>query len=404
MDRKNSSQKKAALIGAGPAGLFAADCLIRAGFEVDIYDRHERAGGKFLLAGKSGLNITNDENPTVMAERYGVNELLFRSLLEGFSSDDLRDWLKAMDVETFRGNGGKIFPKDISPGEILLLWLDRLEKSGSFHYHGRCEWIGWKGGKPLLSQEGKDVSLNRIPLLFALGGGSWTGSKSWPDFFEAQEIGLTPFKPMNCSFRVDWSDRFNRDHWDRPVKNVALKRGDVTRRGDLLLTKEGIEGGPVYWFSLPLREALEEEGEAVLYADLMPDLSREDLELLLTKKSRKKSLSSYLKGTMKLPPEKLSLLMEFTTPEERVSPALLAGKIKLLPLRLTGTGSLERAISTSGGISMDSLDEFLMIKSLPGYFVAGEMADWEAPTGGYLLQGCFATAYRAAEGMKRFCL
>ncbi|MDC7224101.1 MAG: TIGR03862 family flavoprotein [Spirochaetales bacterium] len=405
--KQRSKHKRAAIIGGGPAGLYAADKLTQAGIDVDLYDKKARPGRKFLLAGQSGLNMGNDESLLLMSRRYGVREEFFRSLLEDFSAEELRNWLAGLGVETFRGSGGRIFPKEKSPREVLDRWVKRLENSGHFTFHPQCEWIGWEGDFPLLRRGDERIVVDTVPLLFALGGATWpeTGSDgNWSGLFGEKNIPLLPFKPMNCAFFVDWSDRFDKSHWNQPVKNIALSRGDQRKRGDILLTERGIEGGPVYWFSLSLRESLERSGKAELFVDLMPDLSPEQVRDFLSKRPKKKSLTSYLKSTGRLSPPALSLLLELTAGEERADGALLAERIKKLPLVLTGCEGLDRAISSSGGVDFTALDESLMLKDLPARFVAGEMADWEAPTGGYLIQGCLAMANRAAEAMKGYFL
>jgi uncharacterized flavoprotein (TIGR03862 family) len=395
----------AVIIGGGPTGLFAAERLTKAGIKVDLYDKKERPGRKFLLAGQSGLNISNGEEVHIMAHRYGRNSSVFRSFLDDFSPQDLRSWLSELDVETFIGNGGKVFPRDKSAREILDAWLERLDRTGLFTFHPRFEWTQWEGNSPVLQGEGERIVIKNRPLLFALGGASWpeTGSNgSWAELFSQKTIAPVPFKPMNCAFFMDWSDRFDRTLWNHPVKNIALICQGETKRGDMLITERGIEGGPVYWFSLPLREALDKNGKVTLFLDLMPDLSRDMVKSLLEKKSVKKSLVSFLKGSRRLSLEKIALLMERSSPEDRKDTSRLADIIKMLPLELSGYESLERAISSSGGVDFTSLDESLMIKELPGLFVAGEMVDWEAPTGGYMLQGCFAMANRATRGMEEF--
>ena len=400
-----ADSKRAVIIGGGPAGLFAASLLTEAGIGVDLYERKGSPGRKFLLAGQSGLNLTNDESPELMAERYGRSREMFLSLLEDFSSRDMRQWFAGLGVDTCDGSGGKIFPRDRTPREILSLLLDKLERSGIYTFHAGYDWKGWSSDGLVLVKDDSEVIVRSKPVLFALGGASWpsTGSDgAWRDHFREKAIETVPFRPMNCGFLVDWSSLFRDKFADRPVKNIALELGGERKRGDFLVTEKGLEGGPVYWFSLPLRERLEREGRAEISVDLIPDLSLEKITSILGRKPGKKSLSSFLKSTGRLSPIKISLLLELTSPEERSDPGSLAQKIKRLPLSLRSPGCIEKAISSSGGVAFRELNDYLMIKSLPGCFTAGEMIDWEAPTGGYMMQGCFATAKRAVRGMGEY--
>lgn len=401
----NDVKKRAVIIGAGPAGLFAAWLLLEKGLAVDLYDSNTRPGRKFLLAGQSGLNITNEEPPALMAERYGRGRDLFLSLLRDFSPDSLRTWLGNLGVSLIKGNGGKIFPERASAGEILDLWLARLNGNRHFHFIGNARIVQWDGEGLHLNNGDRDLLIKERPVLYALGGASWPGTGSngsWSGIFRDRGIDVIPFKPMNCAFSVAWSSRFRESRTDKPLKNISMFYGGESRRGELTLTDTGLEGGPVYWFSLPLREEIERNGFAPIHLDLTPDKTVEQLERDLKKRSPRKSLSSFLKGTLRFSPQKAALVHEAFRKAGEMPPSELARGIKKLPLTLTGTGPLERAISVSGGIALTELDDFLMLKKTPGYFAAGEMIDWESPTGGYLLQGCFSTAYRAVEGMEAF--
>ena len=396
-------QRTAVIIGGGPAGLFAASQLTGKGINVELYEKMLSPGRKFLLAGQSGLNLTNDEDPRLMAGRYGRHRDLFLSLLMDLSPEDTRSWFRRLGVETFRGNGGKIFPmEDMPVKRILNLWLNSLRDTGLFRLHEGWDWLGWRDEGLLLVKDNSEYLIKDRPVLFALGGASWptTGSDgAWGDYMRAKDIRINQFKAMNCGFHVDWSALVRERHKDEPVKGIALVMGDERKRGDLLITRSGLEGSPLYWFSLKLREQLEEKGWSEIAMDLTPDLSREKVKGILDGRPRKKSLPSYLVTKGLLSPVKKTLLWEFTSPEERQNTDLLAGRIKKLPVKFTGINDMKRAISSSGGIDLGELDENLMIRKLPGYFASGEMLDWEAPTGGYMLQGCFASSYRAARGM-----
>jgi uncharacterized flavoprotein (TIGR03862 family) len=402
----NEEKKKVIIIGGGPGGLFAALLLLEKGLIVELYDQMSSVGKKFLVAGHGGLNITHSENDDLFFQRYGAHAEKFKQYLKLFSPQDLRDWCQSLGVETFIGSTGRIFPKKFKAGEMLLLWLKKLKSYPSFKLfpHHRLKNIE-KNKTLTFDFKGKEVILppsTKTTVLFSLGGGSWskTGSDGlWTNLFSNIGIKVAPFQSMNSGFESDWSPHFKKKVNWVPLKNIKMSLQGQSTRGELLLTPYGVEGGGLYKFSALVREALNVGGPAQIFLDLLPDLSLEDVTRKIYKPKGKNSLSNHLRKKLKLSGLCFSLLKERTTQEEFNNLDHLAKKMKALPLNLICPRPLEESISTSGGIHFDNLDDSLMIKSLPGFFIAGEMLDWEAPTGGYLLQGCFSTAYKAAQGI-----
>jgi uncharacterized flavoprotein (TIGR03862 family) len=394
-----------AVIGGGPAGLMAAFVLARQGVRVTIFDAMPSVGRKFLLAGRGGLNLTHSEPLPDFVARYGARAGWFERHLNRFSPTDLRAWATDLGVETFVGSSGRVFPVSFKASPLLRAWLRRLGELG-VTLRTRHRWVGFTDtGAPLFEcPDGGPTAVPADAVILALGGASWPrlGSDgNWVAILAAAGVRIAPLRPSNCGFDVPWSALFLERFEGQPLKNLALRFGDRTVRGELIVTRTGIEGGGVYALSPPLRDAVEREGHAVLHLDLWPQLSAEQIAARLAKPRGSQSLSNWLRKTLGLTGPVAALLREFGGGDLLTGPARIADRLKNFPLPVTGIRPIERAISTAGGIDLDDLDEGLMLRRLPGVFAAGEMLDWEAPTGGYLLQGCFSTGVSAADGVLR---
>jgi uncharacterized flavoprotein (TIGR03862 family) len=396
---------KVAVIGAGPAGLMAAEVLAEGGARVTVYDRMPSVGRKFLLAGRGGLNLTHGEELDRFLTRYGAAMPRLRSVIEAFPPAAVRAWCEGLGQDTFVGSSGRVFPKSFKTSPLLRALLRRLG-DGGVEFKLRHHWIGCdeRGDVLFDAPEGRGV-FHAHAVVLALGGASWPrlGSDGgWTDVLAKAGIAVTPLRPANCGFIANWSDVFRERFQGQPLKRIELSVGGRSVRGEAIITRQGLEGGGIYALSAHLREAIAATGEAVLTIALRPDLSVAELQKRLEKPRGKQSLSTFLRKTVKLSPPAMGLLHEAiaSTPERfaEMDAAGLAELINAVPVRLVGTASLERAISTAGGISFDAIDETFMLRRQPGVFVAGEMLDWEAPTGGYLLQASFATGVAAARG------
>jgi uncharacterized flavoprotein (TIGR03862 family) len=397
---------KAAVIGAGPAGLMAAEVLLAGGVAVDVYEAMPSAGRKFLMAGKGGLNLTHSEAAPQFVSRYGSRQNEIAKLLGAFDADDLREWAHALGIETFVGTSGRVFPKEMKAAPLLRRWLHHLRAAG-MKLHVRHRWQGWNDeGALVFSTPQGERTVRADALILALGGGSWgkLGSDgAWVPMLGQRGVPVARLRSANCGFDIGWSEYFRTRFAGEPVKTVLASFTDAAGRthrqkGELVVTESGIEGGVVYALSAPLRDAIESRGEAVLHLDLLPGHPLERVTAEVSHPRGKRSLSTHLQGRLGLKGVKAGLLREALTKEEMANPALLAATIKSLPLRLIATRPLDEAISTAGGVAFEALDERLMIRSLPGVFCSGEMLDWEAPTGGYLLTACFASGRAAGAG------
>jgi hypothetical protein len=399
-------EPRVAVVGGGPAGLMAATVLSGAGLTVDIFDAKGSAGRKFLVAGRGGLNLTHSEHAEPFAARYGNNAETFKKLLAGFSPDDLRAWLRDLGVETFVGTSGRVFPKDATAAGILKIWLEGLGRRGvEFHYRHRWQGFSEKGAPLFLTENGALLEFPARAVLLALGGASWpqTGSDgSWTTFLAARGVHLEPFRPANCGVEVAWSEHFRTRFSGQPLKNVVLSCGNRQAVGDVIITAHGLEGGPVYALSGVIRDRLEKSRPVPVLLDLKRDLPLERIREKLEHRRDKESLANFLRKTLHLTGPAYSLLREICLPEDLKNPAMLAGHLKNLSLPVINTRPLAEAISSAGGVAFSEVNTDLMLQKLPGVFVAGEMLDWEAPTGGYLLQGAFTTGYQAAQGMLRW--
>ncbi|MCR9214261.1 MAG: TIGR03862 family flavoprotein [Proteobacteria bacterium] len=401
------SRKTVAIVGAGPAGLIAAEILSRHDtLDIHIFEKKPSAARKFLIAGRGGLNLTHSEPIDDFIQKYEPHKDRFGAYLKRFSPQDMIAWALSLGVETFKGSSGRIFPKGLKATPLLRAWLSRLSRD-NIHFHLKHSWIETKDDGTLIfsGPEDENVDFLADAVLFAMGGASYPhlGSDgAWVSPMSAQGISITPFAPSNCGFTVSWSDPFLSRFEGEPIKNIRLSFQNQEAYGDLVITKTGLEGGVLYALSRPLREALEGRADIVLSMDLKPEMALEMVAKNLSAPRGKNSASNFLRKKLRLSPVKIGLLREFTDAGQFQDLSQLAGIIKSLPVRLTGINAISRAISSAGGISFSSLDENLMIRDLPGRFVAGEMLDWEAPTGGYLLQGSFATGVIAAEGIAQY--
>jgi uncharacterized flavoprotein (TIGR03862 family) len=391
-----------AVVGGGPAGLMAAEVLGAAGCEVTVYDRMPSLARKLLIAGRGGLNLTHSEDPERFIARYGDAAPRLRPMIEAFPPSDLRAWCEGLGQETFVGSSGRVFPRAFKASPLLRAWLARLAGL-DVRLAPRHRWEGWdeSGALVFAHPEGERVTQRPDATILALGGASWPrlGSDgSWVRLLAARGVPITPLRPANVGFTVAWSEVLRSRFEGEPLKRIALTFGGRTVRGEAVITAGGIEGGAVYALSAPLREAVIRDGGAVLTVDLRPDLTGEALARRLAGPRGGQSASTFLRKAAGLPPVAIALLREAHGPDLPRDPEALARAVKAVPLRLTGVAGLDRAISTAGGVALEAVDERLMLRALPGVFAAGEMLDWEAPTGGYLLQASFATGAAAARG------
>jgi uncharacterized flavoprotein (TIGR03862 family) len=395
----------AAVIGGGPAGLMAAEVLARGGAAVTVYDRMASVGRKFLLAGRGGLNLTHSEELERFLGRYGTAAQHLRQAIEALPPADLIAWCEGLGQPTFVGSSGHVFPKAMKTSPLLRAWLERLRALG-VSFKLRHHWRGWDDeGQLLFNAPDGEVTIKPDATVLALGGASWPrlGSDGgWAGALAGAGIAVAELRPANCGFIANWSDVFKSRFAGQPLKRIELSLGDAKVRGEAIITATGLEGGGVYALSAGLREAIAGSGEATLHIDLRPDMTLAELERRLGAPRGKQSLSTFLRKAAALPPAAIGLLHEATViSAARVStmpPAALAALIKAVPVRLVGVAPMARAISTAGGIAFEEIDEHFMLRSRAGTFAAGEMLDWEAPTGGYLLQASFATGAAAARG------
>ena len=406
MPTLTSSQRNAvAIIGAGPAGLMAAEVLAQGGAAVTVYDAMPSAGRKFLLAGRGGLNLTHSEALPQFLARYGKAKPQLAPAIDAFPPDRLRQWSEALGQPTFVGSSGRVFPEAFKASPLLRAWLRRLDSIG-VQFALRHHWTGWDGdGRLSFVTPDGSRAVEADATVLALGGASWPrlGSDGgWVETLAAKGVTISPLQPANCGFTVAWSDVFRDRFEGQPLKGAAFSFGMHTLRGEAVITRTGIEGGAIYALSANLREAVIASGEATSRIALRPDLDKNDLVARLSVPRGKQSFSNWLRKTAHLSPVGIGLLQEAAVssgvPLPSQSPAALAGLINAVPVRLDGIAPIARVISTAGGISFDELDAGFMIRRLPGVFAAGEMLDWEAPTGGYLLQAAFATGAAAGRG------
>ncbi|MFZ5466279.1 MAG: TIGR03862 family flavoprotein [Pseudomonadota bacterium] len=396
----------AIVIGGGPAGLMAAEVLATAGVAVDLYDAMPSVGRKFLLAGKGGMNITHSEPLEPFLSRYGTRRERIEPLLRAFDPDALRAWIHGLGIPTFVGSSGRVFPEGMKSAPLLRAWQHRLRELG-VRFHVRHRWLGWEehGTLRFATPDG-ELSLRADALVLALGGASWArlGSDgAWVPWLEQSGLPVAPLRPANCGFELAWSQHFRTRFAGQPVKPAALSftdDGGTThrRQGELMVTEHGLEGGLIYALSAPLREAIDRHGQAIIHLDLVPGRTLERLTADLARPRGAASLAKHLKGRAGIEGVKAGLLREVLSSNDLDDPTVLARTLKALPLTLTATRPIDEAISSAGGVMFEALDEHLMLRDMPGVFCAGEMLDWEAPTGGYLLTACFASGRAAGLG------
>lgn len=392
-----------AIVGGGPAGLFCAHQLLKKGVKVDLYDHSSGLAKKFLIAGNGGLNLTHSEDLDSFSKRYGVYSEFFKELLNDFSPQDLREWCLEVGVETFVGTSGRVFPKKLKAGEMLLEWTKQLKVHSGFNLYLKHSLINVSEDKTLtFKHKEQEIKKKYDKIILALGGASWkkTGSDGkWAEFLSDLDIELKPFVPMNCGFEMDWGEYIKKNLERTPLKNIEISVADKKVRGEVMLTPYGIEGGAIYAISNIIRDQMTKDNNCTITLDLKPDLNVSDLKELIEKRNNKKSLSQFLQNKLKLPKQINAILIELLEKEKLTDSDYLAVNLKALKLELIRPRPIDEAISTGGGVSFESLSANLELKNHPGIYIIGEMLDYEAPTGGYLLQGCFSTAYRVISSI-----
>ncbi len=411
----SSSALRVAIIGGGPAGLMAAETLSQGGAQVDLFDSMPSVGRKFLLAGRGGLNLTHAEPLEAFLGRFAARRPALEPIVGAFDAQAVRDWAQSLGIDTFVGTSSRVFPTDLKAAPLLRAWLHRLRQAG-VQFHMRHRWQGWtdEGALRLATPQG-EITFQADTTVLALGGASWArlGSDgAWVPLLAARGVDLSPLQPANCGFHVQptgpdrtgWSAHLRSRFAGQPVKPVALSFTDLSgrterRQGEFVLTEHGVEGSLIYAFSAGLRDMIRSQGQATFYLDLLPAHRPEQVLAEVSHPRGPRSLSTHLKSRLNLQGLKMALLHEVLTPQQLSDPAQLAQAIKALPLTVCAPRPIDEAISTAGGVAFEALDERLMLRQLPGVFCAGEMLDWEAPTGGYLLTACLATGRRAGQGV-----
>ncbi|MBD0316406.1 MAG: TIGR03862 family flavoprotein [Nitrospiraceae bacterium] len=395
-----------AIIGGGPAGLMAAEVAAARGAQVHLYDAMASVGRKFLLAGKGGLNVTHAEPMEPFLSRYGARRPQLTPIIESFGPEAVRQWARDLGVETFVGTSGRVFPLDLKSAPLLRAWLRRLRLAG-VEFHVRHRWTGWdEQGHLRFSSPHGTRAVSYDAVILALGGASWPNLGSdaaWVPVLSARNVPVAPLVPANCGFDVKWTDHFRTKFAGHPVKSVGVvvKTADdevIRRRGEFVITETGLEGGVIYAVSAHLRDVLQAKGTATLRLDLSPDRDVKRLIKDLAQPKGKRTMATHLERRVGLTGVKAGLLRECVSKEEFNDPVRVAAAIKSLPVRLVSARPVAEAISTGGGVAFKALDSRLMLRNVPGVFCTGEMLDWEAPTGGYLLTACLATGYTAGAG------
>jgi hypothetical protein len=410
---KSVVTRSVAVIGAGPAGLMAAEVLAQGGVNIDVYDAMPSVGRKLLLAGIGGLNITHAEDLEAFVLRYGARAAQVRPWLEALSPSALREWVHGLGIETFVGTSQRVFPKDMKAAPLLRAWLHRLRGQG-VRFHARHRWLGWAadGGLRFAHPAGES-SVQADATVLALGGASWKklGSDgAWLPWLQAAGVEVRPLLPSNCGFDLakPWSEHLRSQFAGQPVKPVALHFQDSQgkpfhKQGEFVITETGVEGSLIYAASSLIRDEISRSGQATVHLDLLPAFSLDKVLSEVSHPRGSKSLSAHLKSRLNLQGLKMALLYETLSKEQMQDAALLAQTIKALPLTLSATRPIDEAISSAGGVAFEAMNDALMLQAKPGVFCAGEMIDWEAPTGGYLLSACWASGRVAGHGALAWC-
>lgn len=396
---------RAVVIGAGPAGLMAAEVLAAGGAQVDVYDAMPSGGRKFLLAGKGGMNITHSEPYERFVARYGARSQEVGQWLAEFTPQQVRDWIHGLGIDTFVGTSGRVFPTDMKAAPLLRAWLHKLREAG-VQFHMRHRWLGWRDDALLFATPDGEVSVKSAATVLALGGASWPrlGSDgAWSAVLAQKDVAVAPLVPSNCGFDADWSEHFASRHAGAPLTTVAITFVNAQgqkewRKGQFVVTSTGIEGSLVYALSSPLRDQIAANGSTTIWIDLAPDHDPDRVLAEVTHPRGSRSMSSHLQSRLGIKGVKAGLLRECLDAASYADPVRLAGAIKALPLVLKRARPVAEAISSAGGVRFESVDDSGMLRAVPGVFVAGEMLDWEAPTGGYLLTACFGSGRAAGRG------
>ncbi|MEO9654008.1 TIGR03862 family flavoprotein [Marinomonas sp.] len=401
--------KKVIVIGAGPAGLMAAERICAQGYQVHVYDAKPSACRKFLLAGVGGMNITHSEPYDAFIQRYYDKANWLDRAISQFDADTLQDWIHGLGIETFIGSSGRIFPKDMKAAPLLRNWLKRLREMGVV-FHMRQKMLAIESTYAVFSHDNQETVAKADAFVLAMGGASWPklGSDGrWQQALAKHKVVIEPLKSANCGFYSPWSNFLKEKFAGSPLKGVAfrcttIEGVEVSKKGECILTQDGMEGSLIYAFSKYLRDQIEQRGQAQLVIDLLPQLDHSQLVKKLSHRKAKESFSKYIKRTLNLGGVKVALLHEVTKPENLSTPEKIAASLKRVVVHFDQVKAIEEVISSAGGVCEESVTEHLMLKNIPGIFCAGEMLDWEAPTGGYLLTACFATGVLAAQGVEQY--
>ncbi len=397
-------QKKIAIIGGGPAAMILAAQLDTQKYQVKIYEKMGTIGRKFLVAGKGGFNLTHSEEQDLMVERY-LPKSFFKKLLRNFDNNDLRTWLASLGIETYIGSSKRIFPiKGIKPIDVLNAIKKQISKN-KVVLKTNHEWLGWnKKNQLLFKSKNKETSVETDLVIFALGGASWakTGSDgSWTQHFQKKGISILPFQPSNCAYKIDWKDDFIIKNEGRPLKNISIRCADKIKKGEVVVTKFGLEGGAIYALSPEIRNQLISKKEAAIFIDLKPTLEIEEIITKLNKTKKTKSWTQHIETQLKLSKTSISIIKNYISKDDFNHVEKLAFQIKNLRLVVKDFAPIDEAISTVGGISLNEIDKNFQLKKLQNHYVIGEMLDWDAPTGGYLLQACFSMGNALSEHLNK---